>query len=135
MRVNTEARGGVGRAAAVAAIAGVVAAVLFELLMEWLIVDPETALSKVYVLLGCLALFALPVLLTSVSLWRAGRRAVIARAFPPPGTLLLRELEPVSGEAARKRGQALQVLALSAAGFSVAPPLLMWALLGMALSA
>lgn len=105
--------------AALVATAGVGAALIAgrswysEPVATWLLEDPALTQSRGrLLLLGAGALLVLPLGFFAVYLWRLGSRVVASREFPPPGALMLRDTEIVSGNAAVAYGRGLRALAV-----------------------
>lgn len=86
--------------------------------------EPTEAATRFEVLLAVLAavLGSAAILLGAGAwaLWRIGRRTLDTGQFPPPGVVVLRDVDVVDGAAAKRRGNALVLVAAILAVSSLA---------------
>lgn len=100
-------------------------------LQEWLDQDAAARPGRVRLAVGVLGLaLAAPVAAMAVYVWRFGARVRAGERFPPAGTAVVRDTPILRGEAAERRGAALQWLAALVAAAAVTLLGLLWRLLG-----
>lgn len=81
-------------------------------LIDWIRRDPKTTVARVRLVFAFIAVsLSGPVLIFSGYLWQFGRRTKETLRFPPAGTAVLHDTPILSGGRARRRGQALQLIA------------------------
>jgi hypothetical protein len=68
-------------------------------------------LTLVFVILA--AVVDLPLVLAGLYLWRVGERTMAAARFPPPGMVMWRSADVLTGERAVRRGRLAQVSAIA----------------------
>jgi hypothetical protein len=99
------------------------------MLESWIMQDPAAAPGRIrLVLLGLVALAAVPLLAFAVYLWRFGDRIIRAQRFPPPGLGLVRDTAVIEGDEARRRGRLVQVLALCLGVVACGLAVMLWRL-------
>jgi hypothetical protein len=96
----------------------------------WLVRDTATGPAvDVVRLTGAVLLFVtLPVLGIALLVWRMGVRTVVCLRFPPPGVKMTQDTPILTGDAARRRGRLLQILAVVLATTALVMTGVIWAM-------
>jgi hypothetical protein len=96
----------------------------------WLVTDTAAG-PAVHVarLTGAVLLFVtLPVVGIALLVWRIGVRTAASLRFPPPGVRTTRDTPILTGNAARRRGRLLQMLAAVLVATALVMTVLIWAM-------
>jgi hypothetical protein len=93
----------------------------------WVCSDPALFIERVrLILIGVAALCVGPPTAIAIYLWCLGARTFQSQRFPPPGTLIIRSVTVLSGDAARQSGHLAQATAVLLVIAAVTLAILFW---------
>jgi hypothetical protein len=96
-------------------------------LEEWVCSDPGLFPERIrLIMIGVAALCVGPLIAIAIYLWCLGSRTFQSQRFPPPGTLIIRSVPVLSGQAARQRGHLAQATAVLLVIATAALAILFW---------
>lgn len=109
-----------------AALAGAVLLYACDMLFSRAAGDTETAIHRVYILVGALYVPALAIIVLCKKIWETGRDTIGARRYPPPGMKVIRDTVVVTGAEAKRRGNLLQLFSIVFGALSLVIPIVLW---------